>query len=79
VFDKIADIGAYPTVVTAVEHIVAFTEGIPTGFAEILTGIATNRAREIEQAHILLLEVTQARRNQANIFGISRKRHRLIV
>jgi hypothetical protein len=53
-----------------IEHIIAFIKGIPTSFDKILFGITTEWAREIKQTIFLLLEVTQARRNQAKILNI---------
>jgi hypothetical protein len=78
VLDEATNIGTYSAVMATIEIIIAFREGIATSFGKILFRIATNRAREIEKAFFLLFEITQARRNQAKIFGVCRK-HRLIV
>ena len=54
-----------------IEHIIAFCERIPTSFGKILSRITADWAGKVKEALFLLLEVTQARRNQANIFGVS--------
>jgi hypothetical protein len=71
-FDEITDIGTYSTIMTSIKEIVAFGKNIPTGLCFVFGTIATERAREVPQVGILLLEITQARRNQLYIFGFDR-------
>jgi hypothetical protein len=57
---------------TPIKEIVAFGKNIPTGFCFVFLRVAAKRTTHVEKIGILLLEVTQARRNQLYIFGFDR-------
>jgi hypothetical protein len=61
--EEVTNICAYSTVMAFIDEVIAFLKDIASGFGFILLTIAAVRAAEVIQIGILLLEVTQARRN----------------
>jgi hypothetical protein len=61
--EEVTNICAYSTVMAFEYEVVAFLKNITSRFRLIFLTIATIRATEVIQIRILLLEVTQARRN----------------
>jgi hypothetical protein len=61
--EEVTNICAYSTVMAFKDKVVTFLKGITSCFGFILLTIAAIRTTKIIQIGILLLEVTQARRN----------------